>query len=136
MNRFVPQIRAVHEMVAKGRLGELFMVEGSYIHDMRNVYVRTPWRIDPERPQNPWIAGASHAMDLVRWLGGDVEEIMMYENRVKGTAAALPLPGLWCLAGPERVAALRWFPAMSAVTREGASRSRAGRSIADLGWRR
>ncbi len=90
VNRFVPQLRAVHEMVAKGRLGELFMVEGSYVHDMRNVYVRTPWRIDPEMPQNPWIAGASHAMDLVRWLGGEVEEIMMYENRVKGTAAALP----------------------------------------------
>ena len=94
VNRFVPQIRAVHKMVAKGRLGELFMVEGSYIHDMRNVYVRTPWRIDPEMPQNPWIAGASHAMDLVRWLGGEVEEIMMYENHVKGTAAALPEHGI------------------------------------------
>ncbi len=90
VNRFVPQIRAVHELAAKGRLGELFMVEGSYIHDMRNVYVRTPWRIDPGMPQNPWIAGASHAMDLVRWLGGEIEEIMMYENRVKGTAAELP----------------------------------------------
>lgn len=90
VNRFVPQLRAVHDMVAKGRLGELFMVEGSYIHDMRNVYVRTPWRIDPEMPQNPWIAGASHAMDLVRWLGGEIEEIMMYDNHVKGTAAELP----------------------------------------------
>ena len=90
VNRFVPQIRAVYEMVAKGRLGELFMVEGSYIHDMRNVYARTPWRIDPDMPQNPWIAGASHAMDLVRWLGGEIDEIMMYDNRVPGTPAELP----------------------------------------------
>jgi UDP-N-acetylglucosamine 3-dehydrogenase len=90
VNRFVPQIRAVHDLVAKGRLGELFMVEANYIHDMRNVYVRTPWRIDPDIPQNPWIAGASHAMDLVRWLAGDIDEIMLYDNHVAGTKAELP----------------------------------------------
>ena len=90
VNRFVPQIRAVHDLVRKGRLGELFMVEANYIHDMRNVYERTPWRIDPEIPQNPWIAGASHAMDLVRWLAGDVDEITMYHNHVAGTPATLP----------------------------------------------
>ncbi len=91
VNRFVPQFAAVHQFVREGRLGELFFVEGDYIHDMRNVYRRTPWRIDPVHPQNAWFGGAVHPMDLVRWVAGDVTEIMLYQNKC-ASAPEFPLP--------------------------------------------
>jgi len=90
VNRFVPQFKLVKRLCEEGELGELFFVEGDYIHDMRRVYKATPWRIDPDRPQNAWLGGAVHPMDLVRWVAGDVEEIMLYSNKVK-SAPEFPL---------------------------------------------
>ena len=91
VNRFVPHFAAIKRMIDTGRLGDLFFVESDYIHDMRRVYRRTPWRVDPNHPQNAWFGGAVHPMDLVRWLAGDVEEITLYSNRCT-SAPEFPLP--------------------------------------------
>ena len=81
VNRFVPHFAAIKRLIETGRLGELFFVESDYIHDMRNVYRRTPWRIDEQHPQNAWLGGGVHPVDLVRWLAGDIEEVMLYSNK-------------------------------------------------------
>ena len=91
VNRFVPQFRVIKQFVDEGRLGQLFYVEGDYVHDMRRVYRRTPWRVDPLHPQNAWLGGAVHPMDLVRWVAGDVEEVMLYANKC-ASAPEFPLP--------------------------------------------
>ena len=91
VNRFVPQFAALHQFVQDGRLGELFFVESDYIHDMRRVYQRTPWRADSVNPQNAWFGGGVHPMDLVRWVAGDVAEITLYANK-SASAPEFPLP--------------------------------------------
>ena len=69
VNRFVPQFAALHQFAQEGRLGDLFFVESDYIHDMRRVYRRTPWRIGPVNPQNAWFGGGVPP-DGPRSLGG------------------------------------------------------------------
>ena len=91
VSRFVPQFRLVRQFAEEGRLGTLFQVEADYVHDMRRVYRQTPWRIDPDHPQNAWLGGGVHPMDLVRWVAGDVAEITLYANKC-ASAPEFPLP--------------------------------------------
>jgi predicted dehydrogenase len=79
--RFAPQYVFVKERVRRGELGELFMVEAGYVHDLRNVWQRTPWRADPTMPQNPWYGCALHPIDLVQWLAGEITAVCAVENK-------------------------------------------------------
>ena len=56
-----------------GEIGELFMAEAHYVHDLRPVYERTPWRLS--MPQDLILGGACHPIDLLRWFMGDVDEV-------------------------------------------------------------
>ena len=70
-----------------GEIGELFMAEAHYIHDLRPVYRRTPWRT--EMPQDLILGGACHPIDLLRWFMGDVDEVHCYGLR-SGVAQDYP----------------------------------------------
>ena len=73
--RFVPRNAAVKKLIDQGKLGEVFYIETGYIHDMRDRATQfSQWRMDPERLQHP-IFGGCHHIDLLRWLGGEVEEV-------------------------------------------------------------
>jgi predicted dehydrogenase len=89
VNRFVPQFMHAKKLAATGKLGKLFHLCGDYIHDMRNMFLWTPWRMDKRQPQDFWYAGAVHPLDLMRWVGGEIEEIFMYAT--KGTVPMFPL---------------------------------------------
>jgi predicted dehydrogenase len=78
--RFMPQFELIRDMLAAGRLGRAFHVDCDYQQDMRTLYTLTPWRRTDKR-WNSWIAGGAHVVDLVRYIGGEVEEIMMYANK-------------------------------------------------------
>ncbi len=78
--RFVPQFVTLKKMLEAGRLGKLFHIDCDYQQDMRELYKTTPWRRE-DKSWNSWIAGGVHVMDLVRFIGGDIEEIMMYANK-------------------------------------------------------
>lgn len=56
-----------------GEIGELFMAEAHYVHDLRPVYRRTPWRAT--MPQDLILGGACHPIDLLRWFMGDIDEV-------------------------------------------------------------
>ena len=56
-----------------GEIGELFMAEAHYVHDLRPVYKRTPWRTT--MPQDLILGGACHPIDLLRWFMGDIAEV-------------------------------------------------------------
>ena len=56
-----------------GEIGELFMAESHYVHDLRPVYERTPWRTT--MPQDLILGGACHPIDLLRWFMGDIDEV-------------------------------------------------------------
>ncbi|MBN1838363.1 MAG: Gfo/Idh/MocA family oxidoreductase [Spirochaetales bacterium] len=78
--RFVPQFVAIKRMLDEGRLGGLFHVDCDYQQDMRELYKVTPWRRD-DKSWNSWVAGGAHVVDLARYIGGDVDEVVMYANK-------------------------------------------------------
>lgn len=78
--RFVPQFERMRALLRQGTIGTLFHVDCDYRQDMRRHYEETPWRRD-DKSWNSWIAGGVHVVDLVRWVAGEVEEVMMYGNK-------------------------------------------------------
>ena len=65
--------------IDEGTLGEVFHIETSYIHNYEQIPGFDGWRFDPEK-RHFLIGGGCHAIDLARWLGGDVEEVSCYSN--------------------------------------------------------
>ena len=66
-------------MCDAGAIGEPFMAEAHYVHDLRPVYEQTPWRV--QMPQDLILGGACHPIDLLRWFMGDVAEAHCYGLR-------------------------------------------------------
>ena len=62
-----------------GVIGDLLVGEATYIHDLRPVYARTPWRT--QMPQDLLLGGACHPIDALRWFFGDVDEVHCYGLR-------------------------------------------------------
>ena len=77
--RFEPEFTAAKAQFEAGNLGDLILVEGHYVHDMRHVYPFTPWRKNV--PQDLLYGGVSHPVDILRWILGDIEEVHAYGNR-------------------------------------------------------
>ncbi|MGH2353169.1 MAG: Gfo/Idh/MocA family protein [Chloroflexota bacterium] len=71
--RFDPQFATAKRMVEDGDLGEIAWAEAHYVHDLRHVLPRTPWRLTS--PQDLMYGGASHPVDLLRWFFGSVRTV-------------------------------------------------------------
>ena len=84
--RYEPQFAALRKLFDSGSLGDVFMGQAHYIHDMRPVYAATPWRIN--MPQDMVYGGLSHPIDALRWFFGDVDEV----HAVGSKAAHLKCP--------------------------------------------
>lgn len=71
-----------------GKVGEVFFVQGDYIHDMWDWYHpdgkhHTPWRIDAADPQNILLGGGCHPIDLMLWtVGAPVAEVFCYASKM------------------------------------------------------
>jgi predicted dehydrogenase len=77
--RFTPAFMLAKKMIKRGDIGELFMVESEYAHNYSNTGGKDNWRIDKRR--DPFIGGACHAVDLIRWItDADIEEAFAYGN--------------------------------------------------------
>ncbi len=74
--RWNGQFRAIHDLFTAGKLGEIRLAEGYYIHDMRTVLDRSPWRY--EMPQDYMYGGVCHPTDLLRWFLGEADEVFAY----------------------------------------------------------
>jgi predicted dehydrogenase len=74
--RFTPAFVTAKKLFDDGDLGRPLFAEAHYVHDMRPVFDRTPWRY--EQPQDFLYGGACHPVDLLRWFLGDVEEVFVY----------------------------------------------------------
>lgn len=74
--RFTPGFKQAKEIIDSGAIGELTFVESEYAHDYTAIYAKGSWRTDPAR--NGVIGGGCHAVDLLRWVAGDPEEVMAY----------------------------------------------------------
>jgi len=76
--RFAPGFVLTKSLVEDGLIGRLFLVESEYAHNYAQVRGVDDWRLHPDR--HPFIGGACHAVDLVRWIAGNVEEVHAYSN--------------------------------------------------------
>ena len=79
--RFTPAFVKAKQLVDDGVIGELYYMESEYAHDYFKILHE--WRADPNR--HGVIGGGCHAVDLLRWFGGDVKEVFAY-----GTHTLLP----------------------------------------------
>ena len=81
--RFSPIFMAIKQMVDQGDLGEVFFVEGDYIHNLQS-FLELPghdWWLDPGHPHFPLPGGGCHPLDLMRWVAGEVEEVTCYATK-------------------------------------------------------
>lgn len=76
--RFTPAFMAAKKLYDDGDLGRPLFAEAHYVHDMRPVLDRTPWR--HQHPQDLLYGGACHPIDLLRWFFGDVDEVFVYAS--------------------------------------------------------
>lgn len=76
--RYTPGFSKAKELIDGGAIGELTFVESEYAHDYTHVFARKggSWRCDPIR--NGVVGGGCHAVDLLRWIAGNPEEVTAY----------------------------------------------------------
>jgi predicted dehydrogenase len=79
--RFAPGFVLAKRLVERGDIGELFFVESEYAHDYTHVGGIGGWRKDPAVRREPFVGGACHAVDLLRWVAGEMVECFAYSNR-------------------------------------------------------
>jgi len=70
----------IRELFDSGELGEVRVAEGWYVHDIRRVFDKSPWRY--EMPQDLIYGGVCPPADLLRWFLGEAEEVSAYANRM------------------------------------------------------
>ncbi|MDH7569246.1 MAG: Gfo/Idh/MocA family oxidoreductase [Armatimonadota bacterium] len=78
--RFAPGFVLTKQLVDQGEIGELFFVESEYAHDYSRVPGVGGWRKDPNLKREPMVGGACHAVDLLRWVAGNMLECFAYSN--------------------------------------------------------
>ena len=74
--RYAPAFVLAKKLISEGMIGDLYFVESEYAHDYGVAPGANNWRVDPRR--EPMIGGGCHAVDLLRWIAGDPEEVMAY----------------------------------------------------------
>jgi predicted dehydrogenase len=83
---FRPDYRAMVEAYRAGEIGQAFLAEGDYLSNLHGHYGpdgRTPWRSDPDAPQDILLGGGCHPLGLMRWaLGAEVTEVHAYSNHL------------------------------------------------------
>jgi len=79
--RFAPGFVMAKRLIGQGLIGDLFFLESEYAHDYAHIRGVGGWRVDPVRLRHPILGGGCHAVDLLRWIGGNVEEVFAYANR-------------------------------------------------------
>jgi len=76
--RYTPAFTLAKSLIKEGTIGELFYLECDYAHNYEHTEGVGGWRKDPRR--EPLIGGGCHAVDLIRWVGGEIEETFAYAN--------------------------------------------------------
>ncbi|NLE43868.1 MAG: Gfo/Idh/MocA family oxidoreductase [Chloroflexi bacterium] len=84
--RFMPVYEAIHQAASSGQLGDIYYMEGDYIHNLlyqaeqTDPHTGTNWYLEEEIPM---VGGGSHPLDLLRWFSGnEVVSVSAYSNHV------------------------------------------------------
>jgi predicted dehydrogenase len=76
--RFFPQFARLKALVDEGVVGDLLLGESSYVQDLYAMEALGPgyWRFAD--PQDFYLGGAIHNVDLLRWVVGEIREVHAY----------------------------------------------------------
>jgi len=79
VSRWNPHIQSIRGMIDKGGLGEIYCVEVDYYHEIGPWWSGWSWGANTKKggPSASLLAGC-HAVDLLYYFGGDVEEVFAY----------------------------------------------------------
>ncbi|MBE0535024.1 MAG: Gfo/Idh/MocA family oxidoreductase [Phycisphaerae bacterium] len=79
VSRWNPHVRSIRSMIDKGGLGEIYYVEVDYYHEIGPWWSGWRWGANTRAggPSASLLAGC-HAVDLLYYFGGDVEEVFAY----------------------------------------------------------
>jgi len=77
--RFNRYFEIIKKWIDLGLLGDIFYMEGDYIHDLRYQYYMEDWKISKEIPM---LGGGCHPLDILRWYAGDVTEVTAFSNHI------------------------------------------------------
>jgi predicted dehydrogenase len=72
--RFHPRYRAIKRVLDEGLLGDLFYLELDYFVHKGRQFSAAPWYKSAQHPRAAILGTGSHAVDLLRWFGGEVQE--------------------------------------------------------------
>ncbi len=72
--RFHPRYRTIKQVLDQGLLGDLFYVEIDYLTHKGRQFTNAPWYKSAEHPRAAILGTGSHAVDLMRWYGGEVTD--------------------------------------------------------------
>jgi predicted dehydrogenase len=75
-SRYARHCLAARRLVDDGDLGRLVFGEAHYVHDMRTVFDKTPWRY--LEPKDFPIGSMCHPVALLSWYLGDADEVFAY----------------------------------------------------------
>lgn len=78
--RWRQPFHAAKAAVAAGEIGEVFYVESQYWNNLEGNSGEGNWRNNPDI-RHPFIGGA-HALDLTRFIGGDIVQVSAYSNHM------------------------------------------------------
>lgn len=98
--RFNPRYRAIKQVLDQGLLGDLFYLELDYFVHKGRQFANAPWYKSAEHPRAAILGTGSHAVDLMRWYGGEVKEAWGAGNHL----AYQDFPDDDCMIGVFRLA--------------------------------
>ncbi len=78
--RYTPAFKLARKIITENGIGELFFVESEYCHNYGNAAGVDQWRKSKTHLRHPFLGGACHAVDLLRWIGGEVTEVFAYSS--------------------------------------------------------
>lgn len=81
--RWNPQVVTMKQMIDDGVLGDLIYAEGDYWHPIKKYYPCYDWFVGKELGVSSMIAAGCHAVDMVRFLGGEITEVAAFNANAK-----------------------------------------------------
>ncbi len=85
--RWYTSFLALRRLYEDGDLGQIIMAEAHYVHEIKDYFGLTPWRL--EAPQDFLYGGVCHPVDSLVWFLGEAAEVHAYGNR--GGLSAYPI---------------------------------------------
>jgi len=76
--RWNPQFLTVRQLIADGVLGDLVYGEADYWHPLKDVYPGYRFNVSKALGVSAFVCGGCHAVDILRYLGGEVVEVSAF----------------------------------------------------------